>query len=519
MKNTTKYLLLLMSIGMLSCNDNLNVSPYIFTSDKDYYKTEDQIKSAINGVYDKLQDIYRGDHIYIHTEMRADNTSFQYYETDRGVQQREDINDFLMTASNVYNQNVWDRLYDGIQQTNAIISHISNIEYKDSELKNQHEGEARFLRAFFYFHLVRLWGEVPLREKPTTGPSDAFTSKKGSIDEIYTFIKQDVNISIEKLPVKYNNEMDKGRLTKGAAYTLMGEICMTYKQDYEAAANYFTEVTKLGYQLLTGENGYASLFDPTNKNHAESIFEVQYSSVVEGEHSDYIFIWGPKNARSTLINTAWTGEMGGSNIPTLDIIQAYEPGDIRKDASIGYFVNQKNRVYQESLGKDLTVVGDSIAYIKKFYHTPYTVDGRADENWPIYRYGYLKLLLAEALNETGKSAEALIHLNEVRKRAGLEEIKTTNQTELREAIFKEIRVEVAFENHRWYQLLRTGRAIEIMNEHGKKEKKRLNEAAKKLGQVCHLIDASYNIQPYKLLFPIPERECRLNGFKNNEGWY
>ena len=515
MKNLNKYIYLLLCTLFWGCNDRLDVIPYTFISDKTFYGTESQIGSAINGVYDKLQDLYNGEHIYIHTEMRADNTDFQYYETHRGYQRREDINDFLMTASNIYNQNVWNRLYDGVQQANAIILHIGDVSYSNSALKDQHEGEVRFLRAFLYFHLVRLYGEIPLRDKPTTGPNDAFIEAKASVDELYTFITRDVDIAIEKLPSKYANASDKGRLTKGAAYTLKGEICMT-RHDFANAVSNFTQVTELGYELLTG---YASLFDPTNKNHAESIFEIQYSSTVDGENSNYIFQWAPRDARSTLINSAWTSEMAGCNTPTLDIIQAYEPGDLRKDASIDYFVDPRNRVYQESFGGNLSISGDSAVYIKKFYHPPYTVDGRANENWPVYRYGYVKLLLAEALNETGRSGEALPHLNEVRNRAGLSDITSTDQATLREAIFKEIRVEVAFENHRWYQLLRTGRAIDIMTEHGKQQKARLNEAAQKLGQVCHLIDAAYDIQPYKLLYPIPERECRLNGFPNNEGWY
>lgn len=518
MKNLIKYTLLLSCVILTACNDKLDVSPYTFTSDKNYYKTEDQIKSAVNGVYDKLQVIYDADHIYMHTEMRADNTSFQYYETDRGTQQREDINDFLMTASNIYNQNLWDELYNGIQQTNAIIVNLENAEYTNQALKDQHEGEVRFLRAFFYFHLVRLYGEVPLKDKPTTGPNDAFTPNKASVEDLYTFIKEDVSIAIAKLPAKYENASDKGRITKGAAYTMMGEIAMTL-QDYSAAVSNLTEVTKLGYKLLTGENGYASLFDPANKNNEESIFEVQYSATVEGENSYYIYAWGPRDSRSALINSAWTGAMGGSNMPTLDILQAYEEGDLRKEASIDYFVDPKNRVYQESFGGNLSISGDSAVYIKKFYHPPFTVNGRSDENWPVYRYGYVKLLLAEALNEIGQSSEALLHLNEVRDRAGLNAVSTADQNTLREIIFREIRIEVAFENHRWYQLLRTGKAIDIMTEHGRKEKERLQEAAKKLGQVCHLIDASYNIQPHQLLFPIPERECRLNGFPNNPGWY
>ncbi len=520
MKKIIKHMLLLILIILTGCSDKLNVDPHTFASDKTYYKTEEQIGSAVNGIYNVLQSLYNSsgnNAIYTLTEMRSDNTDFQYFETDRGVQQREDINDFLMTASNIYNQDVWNTLYRGIQQANAVIDNIGNVEFSTPEKGTQYEGEAKFIRAFLYFHLVRLYGEVPLRDKHTSGPGDAFTAQKASVDELYTFMKGDVNFAIENLPVKYDNDADKGRLTKGAAYTLMGEIHLTL-HDYQNAVAALTEVTKLGYDLVRGEDAYARVFDTQNKNNIESIFEIQFSASLDGENSSYIFSFAPRDSRAALINPAWTGAMAGTNTPTLDMLLAYEPGDLRKEASIDFFVDPANRVYQESFGGNLSIGGDSAVYIKKYYHPPYTINGRADENFPVYRYAYVKLILAEALNEIGKGSEALPLLNDVRKRAGLDEITNSDQAFLREAIFKEIRVEVAFENHRWYQLLRTGRAIEIMTEHGKKEKERLREAARKLGQVCHLIDAAYDIKPYKLLFPIPERECRLNGFPNNDGW-
>jgi hypothetical protein len=422
-----------------------------------------------------------------------------------------------MTSSNLFNQDVWNMINSGIQQANVVIGNIAGAEFTNEALRNQYEGEARFLRGFLYFHLVRLYGEVPLRDKATTGPQDAFTPKRASVDEIYDFIKKDILFAIENLPAKYTSDGDKGRLTKGAAYTLMGEIYLTL-HDYQNAVTNLTEVTKLGYDLIRGENGYTNLFDPQHKNNMESIFEIQYSSSLDNENSVFIFSFAPRDSRSTLINPAWTGVMTGTNTPTLDILLAYEPGDRRRDASVDFFIDPRNIEYLESFGGDLSIAGDSAVYIKKYYHPPYTINGRANENWPVYRYGYVKLILAEALNEIGHSDEALVLLNDVRDRAGLKPLTGTDQDFLRKAIFKEERVEVAFENHRWYQLLRTGRAIEVMTEHGKQQKARLQEAAKKLGKVCHLIDAAYDIKPHKLLFPLPERECRLNGFPNNEGW-
>jgi hypothetical protein len=417
-----------------------------------------------------------------------------------------------MHTANIYNQYVWDALYYGIQQANKVIDRIEPVEFKDDKVKKRCEGETRFIRALLYFHLVRLYGEVPLRLKPTTGPGDAFTPTKGTVDEIYAQIKEDVKFAIEHLETSYTGA-DVGRATKGAALTLEGEVFLTLK-DYQNAISSFEAVTKLGYELM---DDYNDIFDPTKKNNVESIFEVQYNATLDGENSNYFFTWGPRYSRLEL--TGFTGDLSGTNTPTVDLYKAYEPGDIRRDATIAFFVDPRNRAFQESLGADLSIVGDSLMYVKKFYHKgTYTVNGRANENWPVYRYAYLKLMLADALNEAGRSSDALVYVNDIRRRAGLEALSVTDQNELRKVIFKETRLEVALENHRWYQLLRTGRAKQVMTDYGIAERARLKKAAEILGEVCHLIDAAYDVQDYKLLFPLPERECRLNGFPNNPGW-
>lgn len=514
MKKINIYSIVLSLLVFTGCE--LDVDPHTFVSDQNYYKTEAQIITAVNGVYSGLQRIYSGTDtqgaIYMLTELRSDNSDYHYYNLDRGIQQREDISDFLMHSASVYNQYVWTELYNTIQQANKVIGSVGTAEFQDEKLRTRSEGEARFIRAFLYFHLVRLYGEVPLRLEATTGPGDAFTPVKATVDEIYAQIKEDVKFAIENLEVSYTGT-NVGRATKGAALTLEGEVYLTLK-DYQQAITSFEAVSKLGYELM---DSYEDIFSPNHKNNIESIFEIQYSASVEGEHSNYIFAWGPRYSRLEL--TGFTGDLAGTNTPTVDLYKAYEEGDIRRDATIAFFVDPRNRAFQESLGAGLSVIGDSLMFVNKFYHKgSYTVNGRANENWPVYRYAYLKLMLADALNEAGKSSEALIHVNDIRKRAGLDAVSTTSQGELREIIFKETRLEVAMENHRWYQLLRTGRAKQVMTDYGKFEKARLKVAADILGEVCHLIDASFDIQDYKLLYPLPERECRLNGFKNNPGW-
>lgn len=488
---------ILLSLGLLSmssCNHLLEVDPYTFSSGDSYYENESQVLRAVNGAYSGLQTLYTSDFNAL-TEMRADNTNYQYDETDRGVQQREEIDEFLINPSNNYINTAWANLFNIVQQTNVILSRIEEVPFSEEDLKQRYSGETKFIRALAYFHLVRLFGEVPLHTEEVANPSDAFSEGKGTVEEVYSLIIDDAQEAAAVLPESYGKD-DAGRVTKGAALTLLGEAYLTQKQ-YDKAAEALAEVTDLGYTLLAN---YADCFSPNHKNNAESVFEVQYDQSIEGENSNFIYMFGPRNAKMQLVGFA--GNLAGTNIPTPSIYQAYESGDLRRDESIELFDDPSNAAFQESKAFD-----GKIPFIKKFYHAPYIEDGRSDENWPVYRYSYVLLMLAEALNESG-SGDPYVHLNAVRERAGLPPLSGLSQIELREAIAHEQRVEVAFENHRWYQLLRTDQAIEVMTAHGEEEKARLSR----------LSAASYNVQPFKLLFPIPQREVQINDLTQNEGW-
>ncbi|RFS18921.1 RagB/SusD family nutrient uptake outer membrane protein [Chitinophaga silvatica] len=495
MKSTILYTATLSCFFLFACNKLLDVKPNSFSSGNNYYNTEEQILRAVNGCYGTLQSLYTSD-FWAMTEMRADNTNYQYDESDRGAQQREEIDEFLITPSNNYINSVWAQLYYNIQQTNVIISRIDNVKFKSDATKAQYLSEAKFLRGFYYFHLVRLFGSVPLKIKEVTGPEDAATAKKATVDEIYSQIIADATDAANNLPSSFTGA-NKGRATKGAALTLLGEVYLTRK-DYPKAVSTLQEVTKLNYILM---QEYGDYFDPAKKSsNTEAVFEVQYNSGLETESSNFIFMFGPRNGKKDL--TGFNGNLGGNNIPTPSIVNAYEPNDKRKAASISMYDSPTNASFAESIA-----FGGKIPFIKKFYHPPYALDGRANENWPVYRYAQVLLMLAEAINESG-TGDPYPYLNLVRQRAGLDGVGGLSQPALRDTIFHETRVELAFEDNRWYQLLRTGKAISVMTQHGIDEKKRLTR----------LSPASYNIKDYQLLYPLPERECRLNGFDQNEGW-
>src|SRR5690606_30979634 len=212
---------------------------------------------------------------------------------------------------------------------------------------------------------------------------------------------------------------------------------------------------------------YEDAFTETssNKNNIESIFEVQYMEGSAGVNGNYFYQFVPTPILAAelapLTGTSNPQGLSGenNNIPTPDIIAAYEAGDKRKEASIGYV----------TLSQSLRTNSKEYPYVKK-YAKKHSLHGNTGQNWPVYRYAETLLFLAEALNENGQSAAALPYLNQVRSRAGLAAVSTTAQTELREIIFKERRVELAFENKRWFDIVRTDRIQEIIVPHGEKIK-------------------------------------------------
>jgi hypothetical protein len=492
---TKIYLTSLLCIGFLSCDDSLNVEPETFVSGSVYYKNADQVESAVNGVYSVLQNLHTSQNFWMFTETRSDNTTYQYNINSRCCITREQIDEFLNTSTDRFTEGFWNGLYNGVQQTNVIIDRIDGADIPDQIKKNQFIGEAKFIRGLLYFHLVRLFGEIPLRIEEVKGPSDAFTETKASREQVYNQIILDLQDAVTKLPEQYGST-DVGRATKGAALTLLGDVYLTLK-DYTNTIETLKQVTQLGYQLVPN---YANIFDPNNKNNSESIFEIQFNSGVEGEASNFIYNFGPFSAEAYL--TGFQGQLGGLNIPTPSLVNAYEVGDKRKDASIGYYSDPVNSNLFESFP------GDSIPYTKKYNHPPYEIVGRTNDNWPVYRYAGALLMLAEALNEEGRTGEAEVYLNLVRLRARLAPISGLGKDAFRDAVYHEERVELAFEDKRWYDLLRTDRAIEVMTQHGIEERNRLARVGPE----------SFVIDPFKLVFPIPETEIRLNGFEQNPGY-
>ena len=288
----------------------------------------------------------------------------------------------------------------------------------------------------------------------------------------------------------------------------------TWCKKYADASALSTDVTHMGYSLQTN---YADAFDPAHKNNAESIFEVQYKQGPDGQQSDFIYNFVPI-ATNTSVITGTPGNAinsGGWNVPTQDLLNAYESDDKRLDASIAVAEGHVDATGYTVVEAVKSIVGYttppgkiSKLFIKKYLH-PHALPNNTDDDWPVYRYADALLLLAESLNEQHKPADALPYLNQVRQRAGLTASTETDEAALRDIIAHERRIELAFESHRWTDLLRTGKAISVMTDFG--------DAIK---AIDHSVPANgYQVNEDRLLFPIPLTEIQRNpALTQNHGY-
>lgn len=445
---TKIFIISLLVISLCSCDSNfLEIPSQTTLSTPVYFKTQTDFQQAINGTYSGLRGLYSN--AWAMGELRADNAYYVYNPDDRGTIQPEQIADFVEQADNGVVLNKYVNDYSIISRANQVLDLIDGVEF-DATVKNKLKGEAYFLRAFCYFDLVQYFGKITLHLKPATTLAETALPLT-SIDSVYQQIIADAKLAASLLPKK--SAQDPGRATSGAAKTLLANTYIVLKQ-WDNAITVLTDVEFAAeYKLIT--SSYANVFDPNNKNNSESIFEIQYKEGSDGYASNFIYQFIPQPITADEV-TAITGvavetprTVEGYNIPTPDIIAAYEPGDLRKDATIGY----------------CTARGKSYPYLKKHSHA-HAQTNLTNDNWPVYRYAEVLLFLAESYNEKGQPTSALLYLNQVRSRAGLPNVTTTDQTALRTIILNERRVELAFENKRWLDLVRTGNAESVMKAFG-----------------------------------------------------
>ena len=423
-----KIIILFTALSLfLSCsNEFTDLAPISNRNEADFFNTAGDLVAALNASYAGLQDpgVYNRAYWTIF-EMRSDNTD-QGGDATGLARQYTEINQFTDNSLNEQVDAAWRGSYRVIANCNVILQRIDKVSDIEEVLKNRIIGEAYFLRSLMYYHLAVAFGNIPLQLTPFV-PGDVLTQVNATA--VYSQLVSDLVIAEANLPISYSAS-DVGRVTKGAAATLLAKVQLTLGDNANAEATLRRIVNNYNYILLPN---FADLWGVENENNAESIFEVQFISGGIGQGSFFTNDFSPSGDLQT-------GQGFGRNRPTLGLINAFDAGDLRLSSSLGTsYVNNAGEVVNQNYGK------------KHLGSLP--TENDSDINFVVFRYADVLLMLAEALGETPESYDLI---NQVRNRAGLGNISSSTPGTFKDKLLKERRVELAFENHRWADLKRFG---------------------------------------------------------------
>ncbi len=445
MKSKIKILIGFLALAVSSC-DFLDQKPVSQIVSVNFFKTASDAEAALIACYDGLQNAYSNNVIIAAGVMGDDILAASGGNNTRHQ-------NFAPTAVQGNVQDFWRESYFTIHRCIDVIENVPTI--TDLALdKNRVSGEAYFIRAFQYFNLTRLYGKVPIVTQTTKTPDQDFQLPRDEVSKVYELIIADLTQAKALLPT---NNINKARASKGAASALLARVYM-HRSNFAAALKECEDVMALTnpkYELVPGAN-YADLFTVGKQNTSETIFEISYRPAVaqEGHNLDASTVPAPGN--------------GFAIRPEPKIITAFNNsiGDLRNDVALGVY--------------------NSRTYIKKSESGPpnVTTNRRAqDVNIIVIRLADVILMRAECLNELDRTLEAIPFLNQIRQRAGLLPTTAISKANVRLAIENERFLELAFEGHRWFDLVRTNRAQA-------------------------LIPNLTNVD--RILWPVPAREIDLN---------
>lgn len=446
------------SFILLSCESILDKEPKFSLSEATFWKTEKDINAAVNGIYNTLLFERTTDYGMFDTmsEIAASRTVSPWNGVSSGV---FDSNNNIITAR-------WQKHYEGIVRANDVLMNIENMEL-DKELKNERKGEALFLRAYFYFYLIYLYGDVPLvLDVPTI---DNAMIPRESKDKIIVKMHEDLDEAIKLLP---QNPSEVGRAAKGAALTLKAKYYMQESR-FEEAIPILEEIKKLGYSLF---NNYRTLFLEEGENNSEVIFDIQFTAQTgKGQGNEFNTLYG---VQSFAFGWSWL-------LPTKQLVELYEtkedglpdpdPRFDKKDPRMDMTIIRPGATLIDKLDRVRVYpqqVQNAVHSQTGMHCRKYIIEGShsytqfdSPQNWIIYRYADVLLMYAEALNEISGGVPAVYEaINQVRQRATVEMPVIEagkSKEELREIIRRERGVELALEGWRYFDLKRWGLLKEV----------------------------------------------------------
>jgi starch-binding outer membrane protein, SusD/RagB family len=453
MKKILYFTLTIISLLLfLSCSeDYLEEKPTenISTADLELLNNDAGAKSFVTAIYSKFLDFNMSSFSWIGmTSIASDDADKGSSPGDTGTD--KDLMDALTyNSSSLSVKEVYQGQYQGINRCNQALYYIPQLNNANSALRDRLIGEAKFLRAFMYFNLVRLYGGVPIVDhlpNPSSDTDKAMQLTRRTKEDVYAFIEQDLLAAIDVLPEKDTYPSDEiGRASKGAALTLLAKVAL-YQEKWSDVLTYTDQIT--GYSLTPS---YAEIFKITGENNQESIFEIQGKAANPAKGiQGYSATQGARGAGGW----GW-----GFNTPSESLLNAYESGDERMNATI---IFAGTTLYD---GRVVPTTVENPRYNYKAYSSANTDAWETDVNIRYLRYSEVLLMRAEAKNELGQDPSG--ELNAVRNRAGLLNSTASGQVALRTAIWRERRVEFAMEHDRWFDIVRTGQAEAALAVHGK----------------------------------------------------
>ncbi|MEJ7739292.1 MAG: RagB/SusD family nutrient uptake outer membrane protein [Chitinophagaceae bacterium] len=420
------------------------------------YKTDKDFQDAVIGTYHGLRNQYAN--MWQFGDLRGDDAFIQV--TNQPSSTAVDV--FSLNSSDALLRNTWANYYIAINRANTILARIANADVAVVKNKDRYIGEARFLRAVAYFDLVRIFGDVQMITTVPTIEETAATPRTPVATVYAEVIIKDLLDAAVKLP-RVNTGTEVGRATRGAAKGMLGKVYLTIK-DFPKAEAVLQELTAAPYTYALLSN-YNDLFDYSkNEHHSEYIFDIEYEEGLGGLGSIFTNNFMP-NVTALLDYYNIKGGFNESLSPTKLFVDLWQAGDKRKDVGVQCCGSWRNPATGAVTTFNSTT---SQSYTMKYVTSVATRnDSRA--NWKVIRYADVLLMLAEALNENGKTAAALVPLNQVRTRAGLPAYAGLTQTETRDNVALERRFELCFEGHRWFDLVRTGKALSALAPVGMKD--------------------------------------------------
>lgn len=500
-----KYIIIFFYVGLSSCKKVIDLYPESNLNTGTFYSNDAEVKAGLIACYNGM---YRPNfREWQFTELRSDNSYMgNPGSTNSFNRDLSDLDWFIPATTHDAIYQYWLDTYYNIRNCNILLEKLgvnydpasgiislSTIDIPISDVnRKQYGGEALFIRAHHYFNLVRLYGGVFLVHTPIS-PLESKAMNRSSVADIYKFIEANLTTASSYMnSLKFNQipAADKGRATSWAAKALLGKVYLTQNKKTEAITQLQDVVTNSGYGL---QSGYANVFSTTNEVNNEILFTIRYKAGGLGLGSSFGNDFAPLAGSPTVI----TGTVRGWNTPSSSIDSFYTAADTRKAVTIGRFMPS---------------VTSTILYVRK-YLTPVTIDLDGESDWPVLRYADVLLLLAEA---QGNTAASVGNISQIRVRAGLPAISGAFSTvaEFEKELTDQRRAEFAFENHRWFDLVRyrttltTINTLQILKDHFAYEY--APHYSSYTAPVPTLAGLQGNVIPERFLLPIPQREIDTN---------